>query len=131
LLSAPPFSLTEAWQMRRIIANCQAEWFYTPYLRLPLLPLPSKLLVTIHDVIPLTTPAPWWVQIGLRAALTLVSLRATAITSVSAHAAQQITAQLCPTRTIHTIPNGVAEQFYTPKHTTPLPPSITGSFVCV
>jgi len=133
LLTAPPFSLAEAWQIRQIIATSQADWFYTPYVRLPFSPIPSKLFVTIHDVIPLTTPAPWWVQIGLRAALTLVSLRATAITSVSLHAAQQITAQLWPARPIQVIPNGVAEQFFHQSpQTHPLPATITGPFcLCV
>ena len=133
LLNAAPFSLAEAWQMRRIMATTNADWFYTPYLRVPMVPIPCKLLVTIHDVIPLTTPAPWWVKIGLRGALTLVALRANAITSVSAHAAQQVTAQLWPHRSVHAITNGVAEQFFTQQpNDTPLPPSITGPFcLCV
>jgi alpha-1,3-rhamnosyl/mannosyltransferase len=133
VLNAAPFSHAEAWQMRRIIATTNADWFYTPYLRVPLLPIPCKLLVTIHDVIPLTTPAPWWVKIGLRVALTLAALRANVITSVSTHAAHQITTQLWPQRTVHTIANGVAAQFFTPKNNTHhLPAAITGPFcLCV
>ena len=133
LLNAAPFSLAEAWQMRRIIATTNADWFYTPYLRVPMVPIPCKLLVTIHDVIPLTTPAPWWVQIGLRGALMLVALRANAITSVSAHAAQQVSAQLWPQRTVHAITNGVATQFFTQKQSeVALPTSITKPFcLCV
>ena len=133
ILNAVPFSLAEAWQMRQIIATTNADWFYTPYLRVPLLPIPCKLLVTIHDVIPLTTPAPWWLKIGLRVALTLVALRANAITSVSAHAAHQIITQLWPQRTVHTIANGVAAQFFTPKNNShQLPAAITGPFcLCV
>ena len=133
VLNAAPFSLAEAWQMRRIIATTNADWFYTPYLRVPLVPIPCKLLVTIHDVIPFTTPAPWWVKIGLRGALMLVALRANAITSVSAHAAHQITTQLWPHRTVHAIANGVAAQFFTPTNSNhQLPASITGPFcLCV
>ena len=133
LLSAAPFSLAEAWQMRQIIATTRSDWCVTPYVRIPLIPFPCKLLVTIHDIIPLTTTAPWWVKIGLRVALTLVALRATTITSVSTPAAQQIMATLWPARRVHAIPNGVAEQFF--RHSAsiqPLPVAITGPFcVCV
>lgn len=133
LLNAVPFSLSEAWQIRRIIATTHPHWFYTPYLRLPLIPIPSNLLVTIHDVIPLTTATPWWVKLGLRIALTTVALRANALTSVSLHAAQQITAHLWPHRSVHVITNGVAEQFFSqPQSASLLPPSITGPFcLCV
>jgi alpha-1,3-rhamnosyl/mannosyltransferase len=133
LLTAPPFSLAEAWQIRHIIATTHPDWCFTPYVRIPLIPFPCKLLVTIHDIIPLTTAAPWWVQVGLRAALTLVSLRATAITSVSTHAAQQIMATIWPARSIYAIPNGVAAQFFPQSSAIqPLPPAITGPFcVCV
>ena len=48
LLNAAPFSLAEAGQIQRIITTSHADWFYTPYLRIPLLPIPCKLLVTIH-----------------------------------------------------------------------------------
>lgn len=133
LLDAAPFSVAEAWQMRQIMTQTHADWFYTPYLRIPMLPIPCKLLVTIHDVIPLTTPAPWWVKIGLRGALTLVALRATAITSVSTYAAHQVGSYLWPQRNVHAIANGVATQFFaTQPHEMPLPPSITGPFcLCV
>lgn len=133
LLTAAPFSLAEAWQMRHIIAITHADWCFTPYVRIPLIPLPCKLLVTIHDIIPLTTTVPWWVRLGLRVALTLVAFRATAITSVSTHSAQQIMAKLWPTRRVHAIPNGVAEQFFQQSPSIqPLPTAITGPFcLCV
>lgn len=133
LLNATPFSLSEAWQIGRIIVSSHPNWFYTPYLQIPLVPIRSNLLVTIHDVIPLTTPAPWWVKIGLRVAMTHVAFRAEAITSVSTHAAQQVTAQLWPHRNVQPIPNGVAEQFFAHQHrTVPMPAAITGPFcLCV
>ena len=113
-VAAPPFSLREAWGMARIIAAQRPDWVYTPYLRLPLAPLQRNLMVTVHDAIPFTTPAPWWVRLGLRAAWVDTALRATIITTVSSAAAHDITHQFWPSRSLHVVPNGIDPRFFTP-----------------
>lgn len=112
ILDCAPFGIREAWEVARIIAKHRPDWVYTPYPRLPAAPLRSRLLVTIHDAIPFTTPVPWWVQFGMRVAWMDCALRATHITTVSPHAAQQIGAQLWPQRQVHIIPNGIDERFF-------------------
>ncbi len=113
-IDAPPFSMREAWGLARIIAVQRPDWVYTPYLRLPMAPLQCNLMVTVHDAIPFTTPAPWWVRLGLRLAWVDTALRATVITTVSHTAAHDIAHHLWPARPLHVIPNGIDARFFTP-----------------
>lgn len=112
-IDAPPFSLREAWELARIIATQRPDWVYTPYLRLPMAPIQRNLMVTVHDAIPFTTPAPWWVRLGLRVAWLDTALRATVITTVSHAAAHDIAQQFWPARPLHVIPNGIDARFLT------------------
>lgn len=113
-LTATPFSVSEAWQIARAISHTTPDWVYTPYIRLPMVPLQRKLLVTIHDAIPFGVASPWWVRLGLRLAWLDACLRATALTTVSANAAQQIAHHLWPMRPMQVIPNGIDERFFVP-----------------
>lgn len=113
-LDGTPFSMHEAWALTQLIAHHRPDWVYTPYPRLPAVPLRSRLLVTIHDAIPFTSSVPWWVRLGMRVAWLDCALRATHITTVSQHAAHHIGAHLWPQRQVHVIPNGIDERFFTP-----------------
>lgn len=133
ILDAPSFGGYEAWQLARLVAHRRPDWVYTPYLRLPWVPIRSRLAVTVHDAIPFTQPAPWWVRLGLRIAWLDTALRADLITTVSPAAAHDITQHLWPHRPVHVIPNGIDTRFFQPAPALDLTPlGIHGEYdLCV
>ncbi len=113
-----PDSRAEGQAVRRLTNSLAADWFYTPYLRLPWGHFIPHTLVTVHDAIPLTNAmVPLHTRIGYAAALLLVAARATALTTVSQAAADSIAPFVWPHRHPAVIPNGIDAQFYTPVAT--------------
>jgi alpha-1,3-rhamnosyl/mannosyltransferase len=114
-VSALPDSVAEGQRVRRLANTIAADWFYTPYLRLPWGRFVPRTMVTVHDAIPLqSTSTPWHVRIGFRLALWLVAARASLLTTVSDNAAAQIAPHMWPYRPPVVIPNGVDAQFFVP-----------------
>ena len=114
-VSGRPGSVCEGQQVRRLANTITADWFYTPYLRLPWGRFVPRTMVTVHDAIPLQSAStPWHVRIGFRLALWLVAARASLLTTVSDDAAAQIAPHMWPYRPPVVIPNGVDAQFFVP-----------------
>ena len=114
-VSGRPGSVREGQQVRRLANTIPADWFYTPYLRLPWGRFVARTMVTVHDAIPLQSAStPWHLRSGFRLALWLAAARASLLTTVSHDAAAQITPYVWPHRPPAVIPNGVDAQFFAP-----------------
>jgi len=114
-VSSRPGSVREGQQVRRLANTIPADWFYTPYLRLPWGRFVARTMVTVHDAIPLQSAStPWHLRSGFRLALWLAAARASLLTTVSHDAAAQITPYVWPHRPPAVIPNGVDAQFFAP-----------------
>ena len=98
-VSGHPGSVREGQQVRRLANTIPADWFYTPYLRLPWGRFVARTMVTVHDAIPLQSAStPWHLRSGFRLALWLAAARASLLTTVSHDAATQITPYIWPHR---------------------------------
>ena len=116
VLDDVPGSFAEGQQLRHLTNALAVDWVYLPYLLVPWGHFRARTLVTIHDVIPLTTPhSPWQTRLGYLFALRLAATRATRLTTVSAAAAQHIAPFVWPHRPPAVIPNGVDERFFIPS----------------
>lgn len=118
-IDAPPFGITEWWQLRQLMHILMPDWIYAPYLIMPPRHASIKRMLTIHDAIPLelnsmSLPR----QLVLRQLVRFSMARADKITTVSPYAAQQIRRYYSAGRHIEVIPNGVADMFFVapPSH---------------
>jgi glycosyltransferase involved in cell wall biosynthesis len=107
-VDAHPRSAAEQQQVRRVVNTLAVDWFFSPYLRLPLGHIAPQTLVMIHDAIPLHAPgiAPA-VRIGYALALRAAACRADAMVTVSHHAAAMIRPWIWPHPPPTVVPNGV------------------------
>ena len=105
-IDAHPFGVQESFAIRRIVAQICPDWYYCPHFWVPWVPLPTRLIVTIHDAIPLHAD-----HVPLRKRWLIANLmrwciwRANSITTVSTDAAQQLT-QAFAVPQLSVIPNG-------------------------
>ena len=114
-VSGRPDSVREGQQVRRLANTIPADWFYTPYLRLPWGHFVARTMVIVHDAIPLQSASTaWHLRIVFRLALWLVAARASRLTTVSHVAAAQIAPCVWPFRAPAVVPNGVDVAFFAP-----------------
>lgn len=114
-LDAPPFGISEWSQMHRLMRNLMPDWIYAPYFVMPPRYRPTKRMVTVHDAIPLELNSmPLMRRILLTTLVRFSMSRADMVTTVSAHAAQQISQYYQYRNAIEVIPNGVADTFFDP-----------------
>lgn len=52
-IHARPFGIAESLAIRRIVTHIRPDWYYAPHFWLPWVPLPTRIMATIHDAIPL------------------------------------------------------------------------------
>jgi glycosyltransferase involved in cell wall biosynthesis len=127
-IDAHPFGILEAIAIRRIVMQVHPDWYYSPHFWLPWLPLPTRLLATIHDAIPLhadhVPPIKRWL---ITALMRWCIWRANCITTVSGAAAHQLT-QAFSIPQLSVIPNGAP----VPLPPLPVPTGIATPYVlCV
>jgi glycosyltransferase involved in cell wall biosynthesis len=127
-IDAHPFGVQESFAIRRIVAQVCPDWYYCPHFWVPWVPLPTRLMVTIHDAIPLHAD-----HVSLRKRWLIASLmrwciwRANSITTVSTDAAQQLTRAFAVPQ-LSVIPNGAP----LPLPPLPAPADITTPYLlCV
>jgi len=127
-IDAHPFGVQESFAIRRIVAQICPDWYYCPHFWVPWVPLPTRLIVTIHDAIPLHAD-----HVPLRKRWLIASLmrwciwRANSITTVSTDAAQQLTRAFAVPQ-LSVIPNGAP----VPLPPLPAPADINAPYVlCV
>lgn len=112
-LDAPPFGISEWWQMRNLMHRLMPDWIYAPYVVMPPRHRPTKRMVTVHDAIPLELNSmPRMRRIMFTHLVRFSMSRADIVTTVSAHAAQQIRRHYAYQGAIEVIPNGVADVFF-------------------
>lgn len=118
-LDASPFGISEWWQIYKLMRNLMPDWIYAPYFVMPPRHRPTKRMVTVHDAIPLERNSMPLMRRTIFTQLVRFSMsRADSVTTVSAHAAQQIRQHYKYRDSIEVIPNGVADVFFdTPPHT--------------
>ncbi len=112
-IDAPPFSIAEWMRIRHRMHQLRPDWIYAPYFNMPPHVTPSKRMLTIHDAIPLEVGSMSRVrQHILRKIVRNRMEAADCVTTVSAHAAQQIRRHYQYNGAISVIPNGVSEVFW-------------------
>lgn len=133
-LDASPFGIREWWQMYILMRNLMPDWIYAPYFVMPPRHQPTKRMVTVHDAIPLELNSMPLLRRTMITQLVRFSMsRADKVTTVSAHAAQQIRRYYQYREGIEVIPNGVADVFFdVPPHSDLADYGITKPFgLCV
>lgn len=110
-----PYSLTShlSWPFVSSKVPSPDVWFF-PHYDVPMMSIPSPLVVTVHDVIQFRHPAgfPGWKRFLGMALLRSAVLHASSVVTVS-HASANALAQVVPGvgRRMHVVPNGVSSKF--------------------
>lgn len=112
-LEASPFGVKEWLQMYHLMSHLRPEWMYAPYFVMPPRRRPTQRMVTVHDAIPLELNSMSQMRRIMLTQLVRFSMsRADKVTTVSAHAAQQIYTFYGYHDVIEVIPNGVSDMFF-------------------